>query len=457
MADVRIQIPNQWRPRHYQRDAWRYLENGGKHAELIWHRRSGKDEICLHHAACAAMDRVAGYWHMLPEYSQARKAIWDAVNPHSGKRRIDEAFPKEIRKTTREDQMQIVFVNGSTWQVVGSDSYDRLVGSTPAGVVYSEWGLANPAAKAYLRPILAENNGWQLFITTPRGKNHAYNSFNSAKKDPRAFTQKLTADDTGIFSPEFLLTERQSYIDDFGEEQGDALFQQEYYCSFDAAILGAFYGHELRRMEQEGRITAVPYDPELLVNTAWDLGYSDDTSIWFYQVIRGEVHIIDCHSSHGHDIDYYIDLIQSRKYKYGIHWLPHDARAKTLASGGKSIQEMLAKAFKWENIRIVPSLSVMDGIQSARRMLKNAWIDDLKCNDGIEALSQYRREWDQDLKKFSDRPVHDFSSHYADAFRMMAIAWREDASKIEQDTKTRYPTDMTINELLEKRRRSRED
>jgi len=152
-----IVLPNNWNPRPYQLQAWRYLENGGRHAELIWHRRSGKDEVALHRAACAAFERVAGYWHMLPEYSQARKAIWDAVNPHTGRKRVDEAFPLELRKATRNQEMIIEFKNGSTWQVVGSDSYNSLVGSSPAGIVYSEWALANPNARAYLRPILAEN------------------------------------------------------------------------------------------------------------------------------------------------------------------------------------------------------------------------------------------------------------------------------------------------------------
>jgi len=133
---LKIALPNNWHPRDYQLPAWRYLQGGGRHAELVWHRRSGKDEVCLHRTAVAAFERVAGYWHMLPEYAQARKAIWDSVNPHTGRRRIDEAFPKEIRSATREQEMQIVLANGSTWQVVGSDRFDALVGASPAGIVY---------------------------------------------------------------------------------------------------------------------------------------------------------------------------------------------------------------------------------------------------------------------------------------------------------------------------------
>ena len=221
---ITVNLPNNWRPRPYQMPAWKYLENGGRHAELIWHRRSGKDEICLHHTACKAFERPATYWHMIPQASQARKAIWAAINPHSGKRRIDEAFPHEVRAKTLENEMFIQFKNGATWQVIGSDNYNSLVGSPPAGVVYSEWALANPSARAYLRPIMNENNGWQVFITTPRGKNHAFKTYEAAKKNPDAFAQLLKWQDTGAMSVGQAAAERAAYVADFGEDQGGALF-----------------------------------------------------------------------------------------------------------------------------------------------------------------------------------------------------------------------------------------
>ncbi len=163
-----ILLPYNWQPRDYQMPLWKYLEGGGKRAINIWHRRAGKDDVCLHWAAVSAFERPATYWHMLPEYSQGRKAIWAAVNPHTGKRRIDEAFPRALRETTNENEMFIRFKNGATWQVVGSDRYDSAVGSPPAGVTFSEWALANPAAYAYLAPILLENNGCGIIDTIER-------------------------------------------------------------------------------------------------------------------------------------------------------------------------------------------------------------------------------------------------------------------------------------------------
>jgi len=225
---LRIRLPNNWVPRPYQRAAWDYLERGGRHAEIVWHRRAGKDELCLHRTAVAAFERTASYWHMLPDYAQARKAIWMSVNPHTGRRRIDEAFPQELRRATREHEMQIEFVNGSTWQVVGSDRFDSLVGAAPAGIVYSEWALANPNARAYFRPIIAENRGWQIFITTPRGRNHALTTLKAARKTPGVFAQVLDAGETGVFTPAQLDAELTAYKAEFGDDYGSAKFAQEY-------------------------------------------------------------------------------------------------------------------------------------------------------------------------------------------------------------------------------------
>lgn len=450
---MRIQLPNNWRPRPYQLGAWKYLEQGGKHAELIWHRRSGKDEIALHRTSCAAFERVAGYWHMLPEYAQARKAIWDSVNPHTGKKRIDEAFPLELRQTTRDHEMQIIFKNGSNWQVVGSDRFNSLVGSAPAGIVYSEWALANPASRAYLRPIIAENNGWQVFITTSRGRNHAYRTLKAAEQDPSSFAQVLSAQETGVFTAQQLAYERKQYVDSFGEDMGAAMFEQEYLCSFDAAILGAFYGGELKAARDQGRIGAVPYDDALKVHAVLDLGFTDDTAIIWFQVSRGEVRIIDAYATHGMPIDHYHQVLTAKPYKYG-EWLylPHDARAKSLQTG-RSIEQQF-RALGWQP-RIVPELSLIDGIQAARKTFPETWFDEDKCADLIEALSGYRREWDDDRKAFKPgKPVHDWTSHYADAFRYACLVWREEMKPKEPEP-PRWPQQRTFNEIMALQKRKR--
>ena len=169
MIDIRLPH-NEWTPRPHQMALWRHLREGGKRAFAVWHRRAGKDDVALHHTMLAAVERVGSYWHALPEYAQARKAIWTAVNPHTGRRRIDEAFPEKLRANVNDNEMFIRFLNGSTWQCIGSDTYNTTVGASVAGIVYSEYALANPSAWAYHRPMVTENNGWALFISTPRGQ-----------------------------------------------------------------------------------------------------------------------------------------------------------------------------------------------------------------------------------------------------------------------------------------------
>lgn len=381
---------------------------------------------------------------MLPEYAQGRKAIWNAINPHTQRRRIDEAFPIEARENTNEQEMFIRFKSGATWQVVGSDRYDSTVGSPPAGVTFSEWAISNPAAWAYIAPILVENNGWAAFITTSRGRNHAKTMLDMARKSVTWFSEVLTVDDTGLISPEVIEAQRIEYHSLYGEEGGNALIEQEYYCSFDAAILGSYYGKELRDLEKNCRLLPIEYDESVPVNTAWDLGYRDDTAIWWYQIVRGEVHILDFHSSSTKDPDFYFDLVKAKPYKYGIHWLPHDAKAKTLAAKGKSIQEMWWEAFGIQHVRIVPEIGIQSGVQAVRRMFPRTYFD-IKTEPGIEALRQYRRKWDDEKKTFAEQPFHDWTSHPADAFRMLGVAWAEEIKPVEKAK----PTGMTIAEMIE--------
>lgn len=403
--------------------AWKYLEAGGLLAYLIWHRRSGKDDLALNWAASAAHRRIGTYWHMLPEASQARKAIWEAIDSHTGKRRIDQAFPKEIRETTRENEMFIRFKCGSTWQVLGSDNYDSLVGSPPVGVVASEWALANPKSWAYLRPILAENGGWAAFITTPRGKNHAERMYRSLQADPAAFVQKLTALDTGVFTKDVLDRERAAYIADYGEKDGNVLYESEYLCSFEAPVIGAIYPKELANAKADNRIGSVPYSPGHLVSTAWDIGWGDSTAIWFYQEIGGEFRVIDYYEANGEQFTFYLSILRSKGYDYDTLWLPHDAETNGKYATGKSIAEQgQANGFK---VRIAPKLSIEDGINQSRQLLKRARIDATKCAHGLECLENYRWGWNDRLDEPKREPVHDWSSHGSDAWRYMAVSVKD--------------------------------
>jgi phage terminase large subunit len=415
---IDIALPVAWVPRPYQMPLWRYLEDGGKRAIGIWHRRAGKDDVLLNWGAVAAHQRVGCYWHMLPQASQARKAIWEAVNPHSGRKRIDEAFPSELRKSTRNSDMRIEFLNGSTWQVLGSDNYNSLVGTTPIGVTFSEWALADPGAGSYLRPALAENGGWAAFITTPRGRNQAARMYEAALGDPTWFAQRLGANDTGVFGAELLAQERAEYIRERGEEDGEALFNQEYHVDFDAALVGSYYGRWMAKADQEGRIGTYPHQGGP-VWTAWDLGMSDSTAIWFFERAGSGWRVIDYLEANGQGLEFYADHLKDRGYRYEGHILPHDAEVRELGTG-KSRRETL-QSLGLAGIVIAAKLSVADGIQAVRQLLPTCAFNVAKCERGLDALRQYRRIWNEKLKMFNDSPSHDWTSHASDSFRYGAV------------------------------------
>lgn len=421
MTETRLQIPNNWKCRDYQVASWNAYRAGIKRQLLIWHRRAGKDEIALNKTVVAAHERIGNYWHCLPKYEQARKAIWEAVNPHSGLRRIDEAFPPALRARTDNVGMVIELANGSIWRIVGSDNPDSLVGAPPVGIVFSEWALSNPSAWAYLAPALAENGGWADFITTPRGKNHVHAMWNMAKANPAWFAQILTVNETG-FPLDRVEEQRREYHAIYGTEVGDSLIEQEYFCSFNAATLGSYYGKALERAEAAGKLGNALYDPELPVYTAWDLGISDQTVIWLFQVFSDQLRVIDCIHGTGKNLEQYCNELKAKPYRYADDYVPHDARVRDLGTGRTRLETLKGLNRK---PKLVVRHEVEDGINALRVTIEGNCLWDKRCEYGLEALKQYHAEWDDDRKMFSPKPYHDWTSDFADAARYMALAWRE--------------------------------
>lgn len=418
-----VVLPNNWDPRYYQAPLWDYLQNGGLRAYEVAHRRWGKDDVCLHWTSCAANClRIGNYWHLLPEASQARKAIWDAINPHTGKKRIDEAFPYEIRKRTVDHEMKIEFRNGSLWQVLGSDNYNSFVGSPPIGVVLSEWALADPQAWAYIMPILEENGGWALFITTARGRNHAHRFLKMARESEGWYADISTAENTDVFSPEQLERIRKELIAQYGEDEGEAKYQQEYFCSFDAALPGAYYGKEMNKAEKEGRITGVPYKPGVPVFPIFDFGrgLSNSTAVWFMQIVGREPRAIDYEESSSGDIDTFGMMLKEKGYQYGKLILPHDGGDARLATGMS--YESQFRAMGYETLVLPKPESITAHITLTRSLINQTVFDEKNCERGIDCLRSYHREWDDENKTFKAVPKHDWASHGADAFRYAAQA-----------------------------------
>jgi len=407
-----VKVPRDWTPRPYQLPLWSFLEHGGKRAVAVWHRRAGKDTVGLNWTAVASMQRPGLYWHMLPTYQQGRKIVWDGINK-DGRKFLD-YWPPEMIENVNNTEMKLEFKNGAIWQVVGTDNVDRLVGANPVGCVLSEYSLQDPRAWNYIRPILAENEGWALFIYTPRGRNHGYTLYKTARDNDSWFGQVLTVDDTGAITPEAVQDERDAAMP-------EEMIKQEFYCSFDASLVGAYYADQMSKAQDDGRICKVPFEPALPVITAWDLGMHDYTAIWFAQQDRTANRVIDYYEASGLGLEAYARVLKSKPYTYSEHLAPRDIEVREMGTG-KSRKE-IARNFGI-TFRTVPQIGVQDGINVVRQFLPKCYFDAHNTDAGLECLKQYTKDFDHKKNMFRDKPAHNWASHGADAFRMLAVGLR---------------------------------
>ena len=378
---------------------------------LVAHRRAGKTVAAINdliRAALTSKSPMPQFADIAPFRSQAKSVAWDYLKHFSG----------SAAAGTNEAELTVDMINGSKIRLFGADNADAMRGLGFDGIFMDEYGDFKPSVWGnVIRPALSDRQGWAVFGGTPKGKNQFWEIKQTAERlRDEWFLLELPASKSGLLPTGELSAAKAQLSKD--------QYEQEYECSFEAAILGAFYGVEMREATEQGRVCVVDYQPEVSVHTAWDLGYRDDTAIWWYQVIRDEIHVIDHYSVSGANIQEIASVVTEKPYKYGKHYLPHDARAKTLAAQGKSIIEQLAEYLGINNLAIVPDLSVQDGIQAVRKMLPITWFDIDRCTEGIEAIRQYEREYDEDKKAFRQTPKHNWCSHSADALRMLAIAWR---------------------------------
>jgi hypothetical protein len=430
-------IKLKYRPRSVFED---FHDRKERWAVIVAHRRCGKTVACINDLIVKALlenKPHAQYAYIAPFYSQAKSVAW----------RYLERFSEPVMTKANQSELWVELINGARIRLFGADNPDALRGNFLDGVVLDEMADMKPSVWGeIIRPLLADRLGWATFIGTPKGHNAFYDIYNEATKKPNWYVKVLRADQTHLLP--------QSELDDAMTTMSDNQYEQEFLCSFEAAILGAYYGQEMRRITDMDRITTVDYDPMFPCHTAWDLGFNDSTSIWWFQVVYGEIRVLDHHSSNGQAVPFYTGLIAQKEdefgYKYGYHYLPHDARAKTMASGGKSIIEQFATKIDIKHLKIVPNLSLQDGIQATRLALTRAWFDN-RCEEGIECLRQYQREWDDDKKVFRDRPKHDWTSHSADAFRYLSIVWKDEESPILKDNRISGlhvgQTDVTLDEM----------
>jgi len=418
VTETRIKLPYQFVLRDYQEPVIRALEDGIKRAVCVWHRRSGKDKTFVNYMATKMQERVGAYFYFFPTYAQGKKILWDGRDRAGFK--FTDHFPQELRANTNNSEMKIEMNNGALFQVIGTDKIDAIVGSNPVGCIFTEYALQNPVAWDYIRPILAENGGWAIFCFTPRGKNHGHTLFKIARSDPKHwFTQVLTVEDTNAIPKDVLEQERREII---AKDGNDALYQQEYMCSFDVPIQGAYYGQQLMAAEEQGRIGKVPYDPAARVVTAWDLGIGDEMAIWFMQIVGQEIRVIDYYESSGEGLKHYVKILQNKPYVYEDHYAPHDIKVRELSTGKSRLEAAKSLGI---DFTVAPMLGVEDGIEAVRMILARCWFDSTNCEKGLSSLRSYHKEWDEKNQVFRLRPHHDWASHGADAFRTFAVSYRK--------------------------------
>ena len=432
MSNIKLR----YRPRSVFKD---FHQRKQRWAVVVAHRRCGKTVACINDLIVKALTEGKAdgrYAYLAPYYAQAKSIAFDYLM----------RFSEPVRVNHNVSELWVELINGARIRLFGADNADSLRGLYLDGVVLDEFADMKPSIwGAVLRPLLSDRRGWAVFIGTPKGHNQFWDIYSNATKDSGWYVKTLRASQTGLIP--------QEELDDAKKMQTEDQYLAEWECDFESAIIGAFYGKEMRQLTDQDRILDIEYDPMFPVHTAWDLGYSDDTAIWWFQVVHGEIRCLDYHSSNGQPVAFYTGIIQSREaergYVYGTHYLPHDARAKTLASN-RSIIEQLSDKIALKSMKIVPMLSLQDGIQATRLALTRAWFDH-KCEDGIECLRQYQREYDEDKKVFRDKPRHDWTSHGADAFRMLSIAWKEEAKLPHKDDSITGlfvgKTEVSLNDL----------
>lgn len=391
---------NSFKPRSYQLPLMRAMElEGYTRALLVWPRRSGKDILAFNYCIRQLLKRTGSIYYIFPTYSQGKKVLWDGIDS-SGKRILD-YIPKQLVESLNSTEMKIRLKNGSLFQVVGSENYNSLMGTNPMGCVFSEYALQDPAAYQYIRPILMANGGWVIFISTPRGKNHLYNIYEIASSNPEHwYCSRLTVEDTGHVS----LEDIQREISD--GTMSEDLVQQEFYCSFDLGVEGAYYTKYLDRMKVNQQIGIVPWEPGHKVHSAWDLGVRDSTCIILFQVIGQTIRIIDCYEGKDVGLDHYIKVIQQKPYVYGKHFAPHDIGVREFTSGLARIDIARNMGISFT---IVPNLSIQDGIEAVRAKLPKMWIDDRNCKPLVKALESYRKDYDSKNMVYKENPRHDWA------------------------------------------------
>jgi hypothetical protein len=405
--EQKIVIP--YKPRDPQKQIHEAIENN-RFVVAVAHRRMGKTVAALNELIKDAMLNERPnprYAYIAPTYSQAKRVAWDYLTH----------FARPLSATANIAELRVDFY-GRRIQLYGSDNPDSLRGQYFDGVVLDEIGDQNPKIwNEIIRPALADRKGWCLFIGTPKGNNHFKDLFDRAGKEEGWSALQFKASETKLLDEEELNAAR--------KEMGDDKFNQEFECSFNAAVEGSYYGKLLNDLESNGHLCEIQRDDLCRTYVAWDLGMGDSTALWVAQVTGQEIRILDYVENHGQGLDWYVNWLRDNKWHQAEQLLPHDVEVRELGTG-KSRLEVLREAGL--DVRVLPRLSVDDGIQAVRRLLPRCWFNMPQVKQGLDCLRNYRRDYDEKRNVFFDKPMHDWASHGSDSFRYLALGMEQEST-----------------------------
>lgn len=415
MDERRVVIPYSPRPAFLS-----YHQSPKRYGVTIAHRRAGKtvariNKLIQKAAVCERENPRFGY--LAPSFVQAKDIAWLYLKHYS-------APIVAMGGKVNESELSIVFPhNGATTRLYGAENAERMRGLYFDGVAIDEaQGIASSVLTTIVLPALADRGGWLDVSGTPKGWGNLLGQvFKIAQTDPEWFCQVLKASETGILpAPELARLKAMMPANEY---------DQEMECSFEAAITGAYFAKELREADSEGRVTNVPHDPMLKTHTAWDLGIADSMTIWFFQAVGREIRVIDYYEASGYGLDHYAKELSKKPYLYGKHYGPHDIRVRELGTGKSRWEVAKSLGITFD---VVKQMEVADGINAARMTIPRMYFDRTKTAVGLDALRQYREKIDE-KRQVSMGPLHDWTSHAADAFRYLCIGYREEQPLLRHD------------------------
>lgn len=386
---------------HKRRERW---------SVLVCHRRMGKTVACVNELVLRALytkKKNARYSYIAPTFTQAKDIAWSYLKDSV------KTFATQIR----ESELRVVLPNGAWITLYGSDNQDRLRGIYHDGVILDEYGDCRPSLWGeIILPALLDRDGWAVFIGTPKGKNHFYKTYQRSRVSDDWYSYIMPASQSGVLS--------ETQLDAVRAESTPEEYAQEMECSFTAAVRGTYYADLIEQLEQRDQISANDdlYEPTQSVNVAADIGFSDSTAFWFWQHRADGIAIIDHYENQGKRLEHYFEVLKAKKYEYEAIFLPHDAKAKTLQTGRSTVEQFLDQGFPCQ---VVPRLAIQHGIDAARYILPKCWFNSNTTSNGVESLRAYRRKWDEVNQCFADKPLHDWASDSADAFRYLSLVCRE--------------------------------